>query len=420
MTYFSLPERRETRWILGLFFAALLLLSRDTMYATILLGIHPSQILILGITVALGIWFLAVNRGAWHRIFTDGRMLLALAAGAVILVPMLWKRDWQLMYFSIYFAVALGIFLSYFMTSRKAAKYYTVILTALAAYSVAASYLFRIPADLGLLTVPVVKNPIGIEFYHFGLAFVPLSFVKNRNFGIFREPGMYQFFLILGLYLNNYHIFWDSPKKYWTVNIILAATLVTTFATGGLVELALLAAVTFFDKGWYRKKAGKLFAGGVVLLVAGVSVLIALHKGTLYDTVLDMLSKFDFQSESMTDRAGSILVNSKLFFAHPVFGAGLSETMNAIGNNTSSSTILYAALGVLGGTLNAAAWVCLVWRKERKWLVNLLLLLILFMSFNTENLVSNVFFGLFPAMAMAEKGIPLVKDLRRPGRRKTI
>ncbi len=418
MTYFSLPERRETRWILGLFFAALLLLSRDPMYATILLGIHPTQIMILGITAALGIWFLAANRGAWRHIFTDPRMLLALAAGVVILLPMLWKRDWQLMYFSIFFAVALGIFLSYFVTCREAAKYYTVILSALAVYSVAASYLFRIPADLDLVPVPVVQNPVGVEFYHFGLAFVPLTFVKNRNFGIFREPGMYQFFLILGLYLNNYHICWDSPKKYWTVNIILAAATVTTFATGGLVELALLAAVLFFDKGWYRKRAGKLFAGGVVLLASGAVTFIVLQKGTLYHTLLDMLSKFSFQSESMTDRAGSILVNAKLFFDHPVFGAKLSETLYAIDNNTSSSTILYAALGLLGGTLNAAAWVCLVWRKKRKWFVNLLLLLILFMSFNTENLIANVYFWLFPAMAMAEKGIPPVKNLVQAGRRK--
>lgn len=418
MTCFLFPERRRSQWILVLFFCALLLLSRDTMYATVSFGIYPTQIAILGMTVVLGIWFLAENRGKWRQIFTDPRLLLAAGAGLAILLPMLWKRDWQFMYFSIFFAMALGIFLSYFLTCREAAKYYTVILTALAVYSVAASYLFRIPADGGQMPVPVVQNPIGVEFYHFGLAFVPLTFVKNRNFGIFREPGMYQFFLILGLYLNNYHISWDNPKKYWTVNIILAVTTVTTFATGGLVELALLAVVMFFDKGWYQKKAGKLLAGAVVFLGAGAVTFIVFQKGTLYDTLLDMLRKFDFQSESMTDRTGSILINSKLFFAHPFFGAGLAETLHAMDNNTSSTTMLYAVLGLLGGTLNVAAWVCLVWRKEQKILVNLALLLILFMSFNTENLIANVYFWLFPAMAMAEWGIPLIKGILE--RRKSI
>lgn len=416
MTYYSLPERRQTHWILGVFFCALLLLSRDTMYATISLGVYPSQILILGLTVALGVWFLAANRGKWREIFTDPRMLLTAAAGVVILFPMLWKRDWQFMYFSIFFAMVLGIFLSYFLTCREAAKYYTVILTALAVYSLAASYFFRIPADLGLFPAPVVENAIGVEFYHFGLSFVPLTFVKNRNFGIFREPGMYQFFLILGLYLNNYHIFWGSQKRYWAVNIILAVTTVTTFATGGLVELALLAVVLFFDKGWYRKKTGKLLAGAIVLLGVGAVTFIVIQKGALYDTLVDMLSKFDFRSESMTDRAGSILVNSKRFLSHPFFGTGLAETLHAIANNTSSTTILYAVLGLLGGTLNVAAWVCLVWRRERKWPVNLALLLILFMSFNTENLIADVFFWLFPAMSMAERTIPMVKaygELRR-------
>ena len=38
----------------------------------------------------------------------------------------------------------------------------------------------------------------------------------------------------------------------------------------------------------------------------------------------------------------------------------------------------------------------------------LVLLLILFMSFNTQNLTANVFFWLFPMMALVERGLPLL------------
>ena len=39
---------------------------------------------------------------------------------------------------------------------------------------------------------------------------------------------------------------------------------------------------------------------------------------------------------------------------------------------------------------------------------NLLLLVIFLMSFNTQNLVADVFFWLFPVMALVERGLPLL------------
>ncbi len=416
MTYYPFPNRRSIRLILGAFFCAVLFLARDSLYDNLIIGFTLSQFLTVGLTAALGIWFLAVNRGRCKEIFWDRRLLLAAVAGVLILLPMLWKRDWQLMYFSIFFAVVLGVFVSYFLTCGEAAKYYVTILSALAVYSVLAAYLLRIPADRGIWKMPVAVSSAEVEFYWLGFSFVPLTFVKYRNFGIFREPGVYQYFLILGLYLNNYQITWDSPKKLWAVNIILAVTTVTTFATGGLVELALLAAVLFFDKGWYRKKTGKCLAGAILLLGALAVTYIVLEKGALYATLLDMLSKFRFDSESMSDRAGSIAMNTKLFFSRPIFGAGIRETLYAIANNTSSSTILYAILGIFGGSLNAAGWLCLVWRKGQKKWVSLALTVILFMSFNTENLITEPYFWLFPVMALAQWGLPAVRGLRRLGK----
>ena len=90
-------------------------------------------------------------------------------------------------------------------------------------------------------------------------------------------------------------------------------------------------------------------------------------------------------------------------------GANISSVLHGTNHNTSSTLILYAILGVGGGTLNVAAWAALVWKKERHVLGNLLLLVILFLSFNTQNLVADVFFWLFPCMALVERGAPLLK-----------
>ena len=155
------------------------------------------------------------------------------------------------MYFSVLLCLLTAVFLSYFLTLRDAAKYYVVIMSVLGAYSVLAAYILRIGVDSGAYAVPVFRNSMGFEFHNFFLSIVPDTYVKNRNFGIFREPGVYQFFLITALYLNNYEVEWKKPWQLWLANGILAATMVSTFATGGVAEMGLLAIVLFFDKKWY-------------------------------------------------------------------------------------------------------------------------------------------------------------------------
>ena len=407
MKRFSYLDSRRGQMVLALFLAAQLYFARDTLVTTSLVGFAKAQLLAVALTGLLGAGFLMANRGRLTQILRDDRVFLMGIAAAIFLVPMLLKRDWQLMYFSILYCVLLGIFLTYFTSSRELARCYVVMITALAAFSVLATYVLRRPVDSGSVAVPVLYNALDVKFYNFILTFVSESYVKNRNFGIFREPGVYQYFLILGLYLNNYEVRWDSEKKLWAVNILLAVTTVSTFATGGLVELALLVVVLFFDKGWYRKKAGKL-AGTVILLGGAVTVYSFATKGLLYAGIMDALSKFDPNHESMTDRAGSIMENTKILLRHPLLGGGIREVLYVVANNTSSSTILYAVLGILGGTLNAAAWVALTWREDRKLWAWLAVTVILFMSFNTENYITNPYFWLFPVMAVCQRVLPAI------------
>ena len=395
--------------ISGLFLGALVL-NRDCLYSGTLLGFTLAQFGMLAVMLLGAISFLGQNYRCWKELLTDRRILFALAAGAVIVLPMFFKRDWQLMYFSIWLAVLFGVFVSLFLSLEEGAKLYLKILSALSVYSLLCAYGLRFLPDRGLLKLPVVVNSAKVEYYFFGASFVPITFVKFRNFGIFREPGVYQYFLILGLYLNNYQVRWDSEKKLWAVNILLAVTTVSTFATGGLVELALLVVVLFFDKGWHRKKAGRLAALAVILLGGAVTVYSFATKGLLYAGIVDALSKFDPNHESMTDRAGSIIENTKIFLRHPLVGGGIREVLYVVANNTSSSTILYAVLGILGGTLNAAAWVALTWREDRKLLSWLAVTVILFMSFNTENYITNPYFWLFPVMAVCQRVLPAIRS----------
>lgn len=138
------------------------------------------------------------------------------------------------------------------------------------------------------------------------------------------------------------------------------------------------------------------------------------QRGQLYWELYGMfVSKFLPGEESGIDRVNSILTNAMYFIRNPFAGETVSEVLYSVQNNTSSTTILFAILGLFGGSLNIAAWFALVWKREQGIMTNLGLLLVLFMSFNTQNLVADVFFWLIPTMALIERGIPLLERLKQ-------
>lgn len=403
MTRYPFPENRITKALTGLFLFLLLYLARDTLVTSGVLGFYKAQACLMAVLAMAGIVFLWWNRRKLKEIVLDKRIGFLLICAGVLLLPMAAKRDWQLMYGSVLICVCAAVFFSYFLSCREAAKYYVVILAVLGAYSVLAAYLLRLLPDGGVMKVPVFYNQGDVEFYNFYLSFVPLTYVKNRNFGIFREPGVYQFFLILGLYLNHYQVCWKREKAMWAVCGILTITMVSTFATGGIAELGLFWIVLFFDKKLYRKKwVWALLL--VLLILAGALAGYCIHEENgLYWEVYDMLiGKFTYQEESLGDRLGSVLVNLEAFSKNPFFGQKIALVLYAIDNNTASSLIVFAVFGLLGGLLHMAGWVALVWKKGQKLWVNVLLLLILCMAFNTQNLMADLFFWLFPTMALTE------------------
>ena len=414
MKLYPFPEKKIWKVLFAVYLFALLMLSRNGMLSCVLVGFYKTQILMLLVMGAGILTFAVVNRRELKQILTDRRMLAAAACGVLILLPMVVKRDWQLMYFSILIYLLFAVFLCYFVSMKDTAKYYVMILCALSVYAILATYVLRLLPDSGILNVHTFSNDKGRDYYNFGFAFVSITQVKERNFGIFREPGVYQYFLLLGLFLTNYTVEWKRSRDMWLANLILAVTMVTTMATGGVVCLGLLVIVVFFDKKMYRDKRVLWTAIGLAAALVLVLAVSFATRNKIYWLVYNTLfEKFVNRSDSVTERTEAILVDVQIFLRHPIFGAGLSEVLHAVTNNTTSTLILYAVFGFLSGSLHVLAWVALVWKKERHLWANLALLVILFMGFNTQNLTGDVFFWLFPMMALLERGLPLLK---KPGK----
>lgn len=402
MKRYPFPNTRPWQAVFALYLFFLLYFTRVSQVSHYLIGFYKAQAVTFGVTALAILTFLVYQRRNLKSVILNFRMVLALLLCAGVLIPMVLKQDYTMMYLSILFSGLLGIFLSYFISCHRAAKYYVLLLTGLAVYSLVAFFLLRPLSDFGILKVPTFHNGYGAEFYNYLLSFVSITFARERNFGIFREPGVYQFFLFLALYLCFYQVDWAEEKHMWVIAAILSLTLFSTFATGGVAATVLFLLAVYFDKEVYRSALGrKLTAAILVLLVLGFGVVLLVKPQVLVYFQM-MLQKIKPGNPSSDDRLDSILFNLYVIQWSPFVGRNIDYILETVTHNTSSTTILIAILGVLAGSINLAAWLVLVCRGKGKWYAKVVSLLTLAITFNTQNLITDPYLWIFPMMALVE------------------
>ena len=399
---YPFPQKKVFQVLFGLYLFSILYFCRVSQVSYYLLGFYKSQFLSLSITLLALLIFLIYQRKHLLQIVFNYRIALAILFAAAILIPMCVKKDWQMMYFSILLSILMGVFFSYFVSCAQAGKGFCVVMATLAAYSLAAFFALRPLADRGILAPPVFVNAYGGEFYNYLLAFVPKTLVRDRNFGIFREPGVYQFFLFLAMYLCFYHVRWEKQTSMWVCGGILCLTLLSTFSTGAIAAMAVLLLTVYFEKKLYRSSLGKLLTALVLGLGIAFLAYLFIRKPPLYTTLLYMFQKVIPGNPSFDDRFESIHVNLHLLSFRPKVGRDVSYVLEIIADNTSSTTILFAILGIFSGWLHVIAWLCLVLRGKGHIVTKLLCLLALAVTFNTQNLISDPYFWIFPIMALIE------------------
>lgn len=414
MKYYRFPDTKLFKIGFFLFLLTLQMLTRSAIVSTAFLGFYPSQFLTIGLILLAGVAFLLINRRQIRDVVTDNRMIAVISIIVLLAASILLKQDFQVVYFSIMMYLLFAVFLTYFMPLQEAAGYYVALMSLVSAWTLVGMFILKPMVELGWIPGHPFMGVNGWFLYNFGLTFT--SFMNNakvetvRAFGIFREPGLFQVFLFIAIQLNNYTVQWKRQWHMWTVNALLFITLLLTFATGGVLALGLYIVFLFFDKGFHKDKRLCILAVILVItLVAVLAVLIA-KNGTWATELIWMVQKIFAKADSYTDRIGSVLADAKIFLEHPLLGEDIQTVMYVVPNNTASSPIMFAAFGIVGGCLHVASWVALAWKKERSIVMNLILLVILFIPFNTQNVVHDMFFWLFPVMALVEKGLPVLLE----------
>jgi len=168
--------------------------------------------------------------------------------------------------------------------------------------------------------LPKITNKAGNQFYSLFIMNIPDIYALYRNFGLFREPGVYQMYLNVSLIFMLFYK--NIEAKIYKISIIILTILSTFSTTGYIVMLSLL--LTFFIL-TNNKKKFKYFLG----LISTIILFIIFAKLFNYNIIeLVFLTKnISATSISETERYLSVFVNLYIGFNNLLYGAGISHTV---------------------------------------------------------------------------------------------
>lgn len=231
-------------------------------------------------------------------------------------------------YFFLCAVLLQAFFVSTVVSAEQFKKAFTDVVSVLALVSVCGFLLrYIFPGIVNYL--PTITNIAGYKYGNLLLTVIPhdVMYVPFRNYGIFREPGVYQFYLNLALvFLLN------EPKKAesWRFYSILLAMLFT-FSTAGYILCAGVFAMYFF-MGKLEIKVNTV----VPVVIGGLVLLFLFAKGILRADGA-VFSKLFTSNSSTNSRFGSIVVDFYLTLLKPVFGNGyefVEDNFRMIARNT--------------------------------------------------------------------------------------
>ena len=369
-----------------------IVLSRDTLVTSVKLGFYKSFI-IYGAIIFIFMLLFLVNNHRNFKINKNSTLIFAIYLGLIMLSATI-KMDFQMYIISIIFYIFLAYFFIYIFTFEDFLSKYSNIMVVVGLLSLICTYFIRIIIyRFGLGDqISLVTNSSGLRFFNFGVAYVVALPNYIRNFGIFREPGVYQFFLIIPLL---YEVFIRKNKKRYFHIIILIATLVSTFSLVGMVALALIALIYFVeliinykkDKVCYKREL-KIIVYLIVISMVIFGLLYFLNdnfKGTINQLVLKAVTSND----SSSSRMESLINNIKAFLSSPIIGRKFAYVQGLSGDNTNSLFSLFAIFGVFTGILTTILHYRMAKMISKNKIINIVIFTILIMITNTQFLIGN-------------------------------
>lgn len=241
--------------------------------------------------------------------------------------------------------------------------------------------------------LPVISNTVGTTFYNLVFNVLPTSSSLMRNYGIFREPGVYQMFLITSalLYLHNAEVL--SVKRL----IVYYFAIIFTFSTTGYISLALLTLLILLKNKINPKNNIDKILIKTAIMILIMYLLSFTNILSLDGPVFDKL--FDTKRYTTIARFSSITSNYNIWCHYPLIGAGINLvdkmfpelTFLSYGlyytHNTNTFMIELASFGIIYGVLLAYGFYKLAGRLSEGFASKLVIFTIFMVLSSGEKLV---------------------------------
>lgn len=203
---------------------------------------------------------------------------------------------------------------------------------------------------------PRIYNSAGYGFQNLYFYVQSDAGFSPRNYGIYREPGVYQIFLIFALIFELYYF----DKLNWKRVFVFSLAVLTTLSTTGILAYSLWMILVLVKPKSIPQKLKLLIVFGAALLI--IPALIAV-SGMIAEFLDAVFGKIRIRNGSYMARLASVTVNIRLWMRHPIFGGGLTaidakfveESLKMYGkeiySNTNTLLIPFATHGFFYGLL---------------------------------------------------------------------
>lgn len=309
--------------------------------------------------------YLLIKTMVKNRIDTYLVLGFALFAGMVFL-SMLFHGDAGGKYWLIVMLISFFLIDNYDMLDFSLK--YNSIMRVLCIIFLAGYIFFLIKPDFILSAAWIKLEETGGVFDHSSmLYYYQRNIVPMRAYGIFREPGVYQMYVILAMLVCLY-----TKKKFLLDFLIYSLSVLTTYSTTGYICLLLIYSVFLLkilsikDRKAIIVLMGAIAAGGM-----------AIPK--IINNIIYKFTETGMYAHSWMSRYASFATNIYLWLKNPLLGVGMDGVFEnftkitqdvfglnaggvAITDNTNSILIFFAAYGLIPGVLFFVG----IWKGIRK------------------------------------------------------
>lgn len=366
---------------------------RDTLVNTqigMLASYIVLEILVLGLVIKVLMALIQKQIG-----FKDlkKRFLFLIVCACLAVLSMFFNHSFTFRYITLLFAIGLAVLMTLFFERGQFYKTYSKVICFYVISSMIITYV--IGDSIVLITM---TNAAGLRFSNLILGYVPLLDNYVRNFSIFREPGVFQFFILLALYYDMM-VMREKGIKNKIEIIVLVLGLISTFSVSGFACFAVLVLAYILKEEnlqYVLEHKKQLFKLGVVAILGIIALLY--FNDSVYWMVHSMIEKI--KGLGVNDpRVSSIIANSSLFVQSPIVGNDVNNVLAVVEHNTCSLLVIFATFGIGFGSLITYIWMRLI-EMNRNTMIEKIkvatLVVFFFLLLNNQCLITNIYLYAFP------------------------